>query len=79
MKIKDMFVGQLVEIVREGNNDPKIIPEVGWMVGLELEYQVSTLATCRSERPVGVLPSIQFVGEKHPRGVHPANLQVYKG
>lgn len=79
MKIQDMFVGQFVEIVRDKKYSPKVIPEVGWVVGLELKYQTSTLISYRGDRPVEILPSVQFVGEKHPRGVHPGNLQPYKG
>ena len=80
MKLSEMFIGQIVmdsspnrESVR-GN----IIPRVGHIVDLSMEYDAWLLPRCPNSTTLRVFPVVKFVGEEVPRKVAPHQIEPYK-
>ncbi len=78
MKLSEMFIGQIVMMVEKSDCRDSRIPEVGKVVDIALEYDVSILIGSSSTDKFRVLPVVHFVGESTPRKVSPHNLMKYK-
>jgi hypothetical protein len=76
MKLSEMFIGQIVMMEEPSTCRSAYIPEVGKVVDIALEYDVSI--AIGATQPMRVLPVIHFIGECLPRKVNPANLCKYK-
>jgi hypothetical protein len=79
MKLSEMFIGQIVMMKEKSDCRDSRIPEVGKVVDIALEYDVSILiGHSSSTDKIRVLPVVHFVGEQVPRKVSPHNLCKYK-
>jgi hypothetical protein len=76
MKMKDVFIGQIVVTDREHWKVP-YLPQVGKVVDIAYEYNFSTIVHSRSDTVVRVLPVVHFLGEPTPRAINPINIEPY--
>ena len=76
MKMKDVFIGQLVITPKENWRHPKL-PQVGKVVDIAYEYEYTTLIVSSIDHEVRVLPVVHFLGENQPREISPSNIEQY--
>jgi hypothetical protein len=76
MKLSEMFIGQIVMMEEPSTCRSAYIPEVGKVVDIALEYDITIAIGTRE--PLRVLPVVHFVGENLPRKVNPDCLCKYK-
>jgi hypothetical protein len=76
MKLSEMFIGQIVMMEEPSTCRSAYIPEVGHVVNLALEHDVSIAIGATT--PMRVLPVVKFIGEDLPRKVSPHCLCKYK-
>jgi hypothetical protein len=76
MKLSEMFIGQIVMMKEPSTYRSTLIPEVGKVVDISLQYDMSI--AIGTHDPIQVCPVVHFVGENLPRQVNPACLCKYK-
>lgn len=79
MKMKEMFIGQIVVADKDSWRHPNL-PKVGKVVDIDYEYQYDTLITSNGalDREIRVLPVVHFLGESYPRSINPSNIEPYR-
>jgi len=75
-----MFIGQIVMDSAPYSDSVRgnIIPKVGYIVDLTMEYDAWLISQCSDSKILRVFPVVKFVGEEVPRKVAPHQIEPYK-
>jgi hypothetical protein len=78
--MKNIYIGQIVEVTTEESRRIPNLPKVGKVVDIQYEYSYDALIGNKDtfDQQVNVIPVVHFLGENQPRGIHSSNIKPYK-